>query len=343
MIQAEPRERGIGIGEFEQAHRGVANGEAQAVVIGGFGQRGEPERVQIVEQGRRATEAAQHAYGGDVEGVAQRMATGHRTVQLVVIVLRAVEAGTGLKFKGQIRHDGGGRGTALKRERIGKRFQRRTRRMRHPGAVDLPAIAGEVVARSCQRQHMPGGVVDDHGGGVLHAFRAQPFEPLGDERFHLRLQARLEGGANHGLRGRGLIQQVDGVRCDEATPVALQGDGLGAGNGKSFVRQPAEFMHAGENALLALQDGAGVAKGIESSGGLRQRRQEGTFSRRKIAQRLVEVSFRRCVTSRAEVAITDPVEVGRKNLRLGPAHLQMARAQCFNHFGRQCTPLFNAP
>ena len=87
-------ERGVGVGEFQQADGRVSEGEAEG---------GE----QLVEW-RGSAQGVQLTHGGDIERTGEGAAQGDRAAVGVVIVFRQIEALRGAERAGDIGKDGGG-------------------------------------------------------------------------------------------------------------------------------------------------------------------------------------------------------------------------------------------
>ena len=88
-------EGGVGVGQIEQADRGVAEGEAEAVGAGVGPDGGEAERGEQAVERFGAAELVELAHRGDVERAGERAADGDRAAVDVVVVLGRVEAAAG--------------------------------------------------------------------------------------------------------------------------------------------------------------------------------------------------------------------------------------------------------
>ena len=122
QVLAKARKGRVGVRQFQQPDGRIANGEAKAVVIGGFRQRGDSQFAQLRKQRWCASNVTQHPHGRYVQGVAEGVAVGHRTVELVIIVFGLVEARVRLEFNGQVTDNGSGSSSAFKGQRIRERL-----------------------------------------------------------------------------------------------------------------------------------------------------------------------------------------------------------------------------
>ena len=92
MKHAAAGERGVGVGELEQAHLAVAEREGERrSARRRRSSDGEAELVEALEHARGAERDGGHD-GGHVERVAEGLAEAHRAVEAAVVVVRVVVA-----------------------------------------------------------------------------------------------------------------------------------------------------------------------------------------------------------------------------------------------------------
>ena len=334
---AQSRQTRIRIRQLDQPHGGIANREAQAVVRGVFIQCGQAQLAQPGQQRLRTADGVQHAHGGDVQRIPQRLAVGHGAVAAQGVVLRAVGAGGSGKLHRQIRHEAGRRGPALKGQQIRKRLHGRARRVRSPRAIELAAVFGKEVARARQREHRARGVVDDHHGGMRHMAALQRLQPLGDDRLDVLLQRGIQRGT-HGAILCSTTQHLHRVRGLKAAAEALQHDLLVQRHAVLLIAQPVQRMHLVQDVALARQHTGQVAEGIQPCRRLRQRGQQRALRRREIAQRLVEIARGSCGGTGHEIAKGNAVRIRRQHRLTAPRQGQPSRTQRLSDLDPQRAP-----
>ena len=123
MKDAEPRESGVGVGEFEQADFAVSEGEAESVIVGRVIEGRDSTLAKGAVEDFWPAREFQRADGGDIEGIAEGGAEADGTVESVVVIIRAVKAIWGGECGGDIWDNRGGFCPVFESEEIGERFQ----------------------------------------------------------------------------------------------------------------------------------------------------------------------------------------------------------------------------
>ena len=101
LAEATPvGQRTIGVGELEQGHIRATQSQAVAVVVAAFAQRQTKGRELLVKRiGRHHHQGANRR---DIERRAQRGTRGDPTLEVVVVVLRDVQAARGLDLRARV-------------------------------------------------------------------------------------------------------------------------------------------------------------------------------------------------------------------------------------------------
>ena len=321
---AEAGEGGVGVGEFEEAGFGVADGEAEAVVRGRLGEGGEAAGLEELLQRRGAAEQRERFHGGDVERVGEGAAEAHGAEAVLAVVGGAEEAGGRGEIGGDVGDDGGGVRAVFEGEEVGEGFEGRAGGARCPRAVDLAGGGREKIFGADEGEDFAGAVVEDDGGGVAHGFFAQRREVGAEGGFGDALEFEVERGAEG--RGGGareefavaLAEEIDEVRGLKRA--ARRGEARGFGERGLEARgvEVAEVVHAAENPVLAAEGAGAVAVRVEARGGLREAREERGFGGAEVGEGFGKEMFGGGGDAEAEVAVVEAVQVFGEDAVFGP-------------------------
>src|SRR5881396_25603 len=130
------REHTVGIGELQQGHVAVPEGEAEAVVVGPTSERNESSELESPEQAR-GPDAVGELDRGHVVRARKRFAGAHRSVKGAVVVARAVRSGGRLVRVRDVGDDRSRCVAAVERERVEEWLERGSRLPRRHDHVHL--------------------------------------------------------------------------------------------------------------------------------------------------------------------------------------------------------------
>ena len=85
---AEAGEAGVGVGEFQQSNRRVANGQAESIGMWIAAEGAEAEAGEECMQWGGTAEGVEFAHGGDIERAGERAAERDRAAIGAVVVFR---------------------------------------------------------------------------------------------------------------------------------------------------------------------------------------------------------------------------------------------------------------
>jgi hypothetical protein len=184
-------ERAVGIGKRQQRDLGTAERQRCAVVIGGFGQRGQAQVAQRLVEAVDADEL-QRAHGRHVERTRERRAHADRTAEIAIVVLRNVHAARrGDRERAVVDERCRGQHAIVERQRVEERLQRRAGLPRRDHAVDLRG-ARQLAAAADVGEHVARRIVEHDERAVLHAALGQLREMFGQridrEGLHFSVQ-----------------------------------------------------------------------------------------------------------------------------------------------------------
>ena len=187
------RQRPVPVRHRKQSDVPIAEGQAQAVVLGALLQGEEAGVVQDPEQAAHAIRSASASAGRlSEEARASRARTG--PVETAVVVARLVRAGrrlVGVRNVGQHRR---AREAAVEREAVEKRLQGRARLARRDHHVHLAGGVGPEVRRADPRQDLARAVVEHDGRGLAYALVFEQRDGVAPFGLELRLQREVERG-----------------------------------------------------------------------------------------------------------------------------------------------------
>ncbi len=206
-MAAAAGERGVGVGEFQQTHWGVADGETEAGGSGVGAEGGEAEGGEkLIERGGPA-EGVELAHGRNIERAGERAAQGDGPAVGMVIVFREIQALRGAERAGDIGENGGGRSVVrLHRQQIGERFERGPRRAGKQRAVELAAPRIAPRGRGNEREDFPARIVDHHHRGMAEVGVLELRGFLVNDGFEFALEGEVESGAD--FLARDLIDRL---------------------------------------------------------------------------------------------------------------------------------------
>ena len=322
-IDAAPRQHRVSADELREPHFRVAEGQAEAVVVGSPGQVGEAGVAQQPQQ-RRHAGLRQHRHRGDILGARQRGTRAQRTAIATVVVARRVDDPLlrGRKALRHIREHGRGRRPLLERDRVRERLERRSRLPQRGHAIDRAAERlAEVVARSLPRQPLARAVVEHRHRRRVRAVREELRALGGDDALHLALQVGVERCADDAALRRLFEHAFDEVRGDERLLAAIES--------QTFVRRRGALRgsqrHPREYPALPLRRGLRIAQRIERPRPLRQRGQERGLRVRQLLGGDAEVTPARADDAGRLIAVRREVQVEREELALRVAMFEPQR------------------
>ena len=203
----EPRsaagQRGVRIGELEQAHFAVAQRERGAVVRRVSIERSKAERPQAFEQATRA-EQRRRVDRGDVVRIGQRFAETNGPVVTTVVILRVVVDPVMLPMLVDVGEHGRRReAQLLEGQLVDEGLERRPWLPLGQHAVVFPLVRGVGEARRAHvRQHFAGSVLEHDHRRRGHVLRANSLHHPLRRDLGFALQPSLERGGDLSLRRR---------------------------------------------------------------------------------------------------------------------------------------------
>ncbi len=324
--EAAAGERGVSVGEIEEAHLAVAEGEGRAVVLGVLGQRSHPEIVEALEQAGGA-DGVGGDHRGHVVGVGEGLADAHRAVEAAVVVVGVVVAVARREVELDVGEDRrGGVPEPLHAELVDEGLERRARLAEREDAVIVAEARGVLdVGRADVGEDLAAGVVEDDDGRGADVAGREALHGLLRQDLELALEAAIDGeGELRGAvaeRAEGLVEGAGHQPAHEVRRAGSAARGrddqrLALGVQDLVARREAGLGEAIEDAVAPAEKLRGAARGIVDGGPARDAGERGGLGEREIVRGLVEVEAARGLDPAQPGAEADAVDVLLEDLAL---------------------------
>ena len=328
---ARRSDRGVRVGEIDEAHLARAERQREAVTLDIVERK--TEAVRDLEH-RVDPDRVERANGRDVQRRRQCDAERNDAVERAVEVGGRVRPVVGRERRGHVEEWRRGGVAVLESRRVEKRLERRaglSRRSRH---VDVAAVRRIAVGSAPDpRDDAPGPRLDRDERRVGSVAIAERCEPEPHEALRLGLQTRVERGLDHETVAAGEVRtQLSELGTGERDELVRDRrerrwkdvDALGRRRVRLRTGDPAVVDHAPEHVRLA-RVCRGVDHRVVVGGTLRKAREICRVSEIEIRCAYPEVHARRGLDAVRAAAVVDVVQVELEDLRLRAIRLELQR------------------
>ena len=328
---AAAREARVGVGEVQQAHLRVAQHEPEAVVRRRLVDRAQAQRAQRLPEPFLA-DAPFDLDGGQVQRGHQGVARGDQPAAFFREIAR-IQIAKAQRHVGDRRR--GRRQAAIERQRVGEGLERRARRARRHGAVDLARAAfGEIVRRARQRAHRAGLHFQHHhrptAGWAVREVPPQnvlrpPLQVAVERRAHGRVRTDRRRHADQVAE----MRRAEGIRPGPRDQRLRQRFRALAGRD-----EPAR-LHPLQHVRLPLLRRFRMPVRPQARRRLRHARQQRRLGQAQVRRAFAKVAARRRLDAHQVAAERRAVQVLGQNLALAKAPLELQGAKGLDGLRRQ--------